>query len=688
MVDFLQRIFGALSSAEESQPSTDAVHAERTERQRAEQRLALVHAALHAVHEAGDFATGLRTVLECVCHTTGWTVGEAWTLAPDGTHLVLSETWSADDRAAAFSAGARATTLGPDEGLTGAAWESRQAVWSEHLSDDRVFRRREDAIEAGMQAAFAIPVVVGGESIAVLQFFSRDPAGEDEQLVALVSTMATELGSTLRLRRAEEALRHSEGTLKSLFEYAPDAIVAVNRTGRIVQANLQAEAMFGYNRDELRGRSIEVLLPDRLREQHRHHRSAFSHEPRRRPMGAGLRLLGLRKDGTEFPVDITLTPVEDPADGVVMAVVRDMTERREAQRRFRRLLESAPDAMLLIGPDERIVVVNGHAERMFGYTRQELVRQPMTLVVPPELHEAASRGLEAFFHEPRMIHLGVDGGPEIYGLRKDGRQLPVQLTISALDTEIGTLAIAVIRDLTERKEAEQQREMLYQEIRASRERLAGLSVRLLAAQESERRTIARELHDEIGQALTAVSVNLQTLLASSDAAERAEILDESITITQQTLRQVRNLSLDLRPSLLDDLGLGAALRWYLERQGQRLGFAISLDDNLGDVRYPAPIETTCFRVAQEAITNVVRHSNAQSVRVVVRRDAGELHLVVEDDGSGFDVPAARERASRGHSLGLLGMEERVVLAGGSIELVSRPGHGTRLAARFPLGTAG
>jgi two-component system sensor histidine kinase UhpB len=362
-----------------------------------------------------------------------------------------------------------------------------------------------------------------------------------------------------------------------------------------------------------------------------------------------------------------------------------MTEQREARRRFRRLLESAPDAMILVAPDASIFVVNGQAERLFGYTRHELVRQPLTMLVPPALRETASRGIQAFFAEPRMIHLGTEGAPEVIGLRKDGREVPLQLTMSPLETEIGLFAIAAIRDLTERKEAERHREMLYEELRRGRERLAVLSTRLLAAQESERRTIARELHDEIGQALTAVSVNLQTLMAAPDAAERGEVLDESLTITQQTLRQVRNLSLDLRPSLLDDLGLGPALRWYLERQAQRLGCTISLDDNLGDVRYPAPIETTCFRVAQEAITNVARHSSAQEVRVTVRRDPAELRLEVEDDGAGFDVEAARERAARGQSLGLLGMEERAALAGGHIEIASRPGHGTRLVARFPVG---
>jgi signal transduction histidine kinase len=287
-----------------------------------------------------------------------------------------------------------------------------------------------------------------------------------------------------------------------------------------------------------------------------------------------------------------------------------------------------------------------------------------------------------------MMHLGTDGQPSVHGLRKDGHEVPLQVTMSPLATEFGMLAIAAIRDLTERREAEKHREMLYQEIHASRERLAALSMRLLTTQESERRTIARELHDEIGQALTAVSVNLQNLQGAPDAPDRGEVLEESMAITQQTLRQVRDLSLDLRPSLLDDLGLGPALRWYLERQGQRLGLQIELEDGLHDVRYPAPIETTCFRVAQEAVTNVVRHANAQAVRVALRRTGAELELVIRDDGVGFDVSAARNRASQGQSMGLLGMEERATLIGGRLVIASSPGSGTTVTAHFPVDTAG
>ena len=650
----------------------------------AERYVTLVHALLRALNDSADLALGLRTVLARICEATGWVVGEAWAARPDGDGLVLSEAWAADERGTRFTTAGRELTLRIGDGLPGAAWTSRRPVWSEDVARDGRRARRAAAARAGIRAAFAMPVVVDGEPVAVLQFFARERAREDEQRVALVAAVALALGSVMRRRRAEEALHDSEEMLKSLFEYAPDAILAVDRTGRIVQANLQAEAVFGYSRDELRGRSIDLLVPEGSRDRHREHTAAFWAAPRHRPMGTGLHLCGLRKNGCEFPVDITLTPVATRAGGLVLACVRDMTERREAQRRFQRLMESAPDAMILIGPDARLALVNGHAADLFGYTPEELARQPMSLIIPPDHRDRAHRGLETFFQDPRMIHLGGEDGPEICGLRKDGRAVPVQLTISPIESEAGLLAVVAIRDLSERKDAERQREALYRELRGSRERLAALSTRLLAAQETERRAIARELHDEIGQTLTAVSMNLRTLKSNPDRAARAEILDEALTITQRTLRQVRDLALDLRPSMLDDLGLGAALRWYLERHGPRLGCRFTLDDNVRDARYPAPVETTCFRVAQEAITNVARHANAQHVRVVLHDDGTGLNLVVEDDGSGFDVTAARERASRGESFGLLGMEERATLAGGRFGIESRPGSGTRVVARFPV----
>ncbi|MGH7895102.1 MAG: sensor histidine kinase, partial [Candidatus Binatia bacterium] len=267
---------------------------------------------------------------------------------------------------------------------------------------------------------------------------------------------------------------------------------------------------------------------------------------------------------------------------------------------------------------------------------------------------------------------------------KDGTEIPLDITLSPLEANGLTVAITAIRNLSERRRVERERDRLLDELRGGRERLKVLSTRLLEAQESDRRAIARELHDEIGQALTAVSYDLQAVQRGTEPAARGRLIDEALTVTQQVLRQVRDMSLDLRPTLLDDLGLTAAVRWYLERQARRLGCRARLTSDLSDTRLAPPVETACFRIAQEALTNVARHAGASDVRVELRRIDGELHPVVRDDGGGFDVDAARTRAVQGRSVGLLGMEERAILVGGRLEIDSRPGTGTAVHAWFPL----
>jgi signal transduction histidine kinase len=225
---------------------------------------------------------------------------------------------------------------------------------------------------------------------------------------------------------------------------------------------------------------------------------------------------------------------------------------------------------------------------------------------------------------------------------------------------------------------------LFRSVNTQREQLRALNARLVEAQEAERRQVARELHDQIGQVLTAVSADLQALEPSPDPAVHAERLEASLRLVDEALRQVRDLSLDLRPALLDDLGLGAALEWYLERQAQRSQFRAELVVEPPELRLPPELETTLFRLAQIALTNVVRHAQAKQVRVEVCQQNGHVNLVVRDDGIGFDVPAALDRASRGDTLGLVSLQERAQLAGGEVEILSTPGQGTEIRARFPL----
>jgi signal transduction histidine kinase len=229
-----------------------------------------------------------------------------------------------------------------------------------------------------------------------------------------------------------------------------------------------------------------------------------------------------------------------------------------------------------------------------------------------------------------------------------------------------------------------QREAAEAAQRQQAHRLKVLSRQLVAAQEAERRHIARELHDEIGQILTMIKVNLQALQAAGDPPARSPLLDESIELTTRTLDQVRDLSLDLRPSVLDDLGLVPALQWYVNRQTQQSGLVVQITTDLEGERLDPMLEITCFRIVQEAVTNVTRHSQARHLGVGLQQETTELHMHIRDDGVGFNAEQALEHASRGKSLGLLSMQERAALAGGQLEIESAPGLGTEIRARFPL----
>ena len=224
---------------------------------------------------------------------------------------------------------------------------------------------------------------------------------------------------------------------------------------------------------------------------------------------------------------------------------------------------------------------------------------------------------------------------------------------------------------------------LFTEVRQSHVQLQTLSRRLVEVQEAERRHIARELHDEVGQVLTAVKIDLQSLRRQSAMTPYAARLDETIEITQRALEQVRNLSLDLRPSMLDDLGLSAALEWYVQRLSQAAGLKPELTLPTDAPRWAPTIEITCFRVAQEAMTNIMRHANARHVWIDLQFSPVDVRLRVRDDGQGFEPAAARLRATQtAASVGLLGMAERVELAGGQLKIESAPGQGTSVQVIF------
>jgi PAS domain S-box-containing protein len=343
-----------------------------------------------------------------------------------------------------------------------------------------------------------------------------------------------------------------------------------------------------------------------------------------------------------------------------------------SELRYRRLFETAQDGILILNADNgQIDDVNPFLTDMLGYSRAQLLGNKLWEIGPFKDVEAS----KAEFRElQREAYVRYEDLPLE---TSSGKSINVEFVSNIYQVNSDRVIQCNIRDITQRRRAEEK-------LKEYSRKLQVLSRRLVAAQETERRNIARELHDEIGQALTVIQLNLQAIQQAPGMETLSPRVKESLEVVDLVLEQVHDISLNLRPLILDDLGLEPALRWFTKRQALLVGLQARFHADPLKHRLSLAIETECFRVAQEALTNVVRHAQAKIVTVELRKEAGELHLRVRDDGVGFDVGAVREEAVRGASLGLLSMEERAALAGGGLELKSTPKKGTEVHAWFPL----
>ena len=340
---------------------------------------------------------------------------------------------------------------------------------------------------------------------------------------------------------------------------------------------------------------------------------------------------------------------------------------RESEERYRELFENAKDAIYVHDLDGTYLSINRAAEKLSGYSREEIVGHNFKEFVAPE-HARYVR--DSFWK--KLAQQG-ETTYEVDVIAKDGRRVPIEVSSRAIYENGALVGVqGMARDITERKLAQDALQMF--------------SRQLIEAQEDERRRIARELHDQIGQILTAVKMNLYAVQRFCQGSEAGSYVKDNIEAVDEALRLVRDLSVDLRPPILDDLGLTTALRWYVDRYTKRTGLNVEVLIDLPDEneRFSRELETACFRIAHEALTNVVRHAKASQVTVRLTRDADALLLTVKDDGIGFDVDRLRKRAPRVATLGLISMQERAHAAGGTIELDSTPANGTEIRFSLPL----
>lgn len=491
----------------------------------------------------------------------------------------------------------------------------------------------------------------------------------------VVAVVAGRMGGALDSAQAE--LRRRGERFRLLYEEAPLPYQSLDAEGRVLDVNSAWLRTLGYSfKEEVLGRWFGEFLPLEFRELFRQRFSIFKEEGEIH----GLEFVVIRRDGTTVTVSYDGRVGRNP-DGSFRqthCVFADVTEQKEAalalrdsEQKYRQLVELAQEGIWAIDAGERTTFVNPRMAQILGYTAQEMLGRPLFSFMDESNVDLCKALLE-------RRRGGVIERHDFDFLRKDGSAVCVSMETAPIVDEAGRYmgALAVVADITRRVQAERR-------VRDDASRLRDLSRRLLEAQETERRRVARELHDDLGQALLTLRLNLQAIGSAQDPSVAGRV-QEGLEVVSDAIARVRDLSLALRPSLLDDLGLVPALRWQMDSLAQRFGLSASIVVEPSEIEVPSDVATTCFRVAQGAMLNTARHAAASHLWVEVRRRDRTLCLVVRDDGIGFDVDATIQRARRGESLGLLSMIERVDLAGGEMEIDSGPGRGTTVEARLPL----
>jgi PAS domain S-box-containing protein len=474
-------------------------------------------------------------------------------------------------------------------------------------------------------------------------------------------------------KRAEETLLASERRYRDIFTLAPVGIYQSLRDGTLVTANNTLANMLGYDSvDELLTVQLgrDVYLDGDERE-----RLIREYESRGHTFDSELQWK--RKDGSPIWVQVSAHAISR-VDGAIKCFegfVRNVTDRkraeeaqRDSERRFRATFEQSAVGMAITDTDGNFLQVNTALCNYLGYSEAELLKLGVLDITRPQDRSATKRR----FSEMKAGNRRVSDHEKGY-LRKDGTIVWGHTKVVWVLRSESSYSVAVIQDITERKLAQQA--------------LEKFSRRLIEVQETERQNIARELHDEIGQLLTALKIGLETVKRDVPAGEASSRLKESVAVVDEALRLVRDLSLDLHPAMLDDLGLTAALRWYIESYAQRTGIhaALKLDSfDEKKKRVSREFGTTCFRVVQEALTNVARHAHATKASVELRCGDEHLHVTIKDQGCGFDPRLLRKRDAAHVTLGLRGMHERAQAMGGTLEVKSKPSAGTEIHLVLPF----
>lgn len=498
-------------------------------------------------------------------------------------------------------------------------------------------------------------------SAAIVTRIDQPPVSlELGRALAAVATLA------VNAKQAHDARRESEQQLRALFDQSPHAVLLTSPRGSVIRANATACRLFGYSEKELRELGKSVVADDGDR------RLAPALEARARSDGFEGELTLRRKDGSRFPAWVTSGIFRDAGGRVrTSIVVRDLSparraedELKSARRRYQSVVESEIVGTLQTTTEGRIIYANETLARMLGYstTTQLMSTRAESLYRSPAEREALIE---------RLQNTGGISQFELNVISRDGTE---KTLLGSATLANGTISKVLI-DVTDRARAQAQLE-------AANERLRRLSRRLLEAQQTERRAIARELHDGIGQIVTMAKINIESTRDLTGDSKVRDHLGEDVEMLDRTLDQIRTLSFGLHPPILEDLGLLPALQWEAKRYEERSVFTPHLVAHDLPSPLPEDVSNCCFMVAREALTNIARHARAKNVWIELREKSGTIEMSIRDDGQGFGEGAG-ESAEQG-SFGVISMQERARLLGGDLSIESVAGSGTTITVSVPL----
>jgi PAS domain S-box-containing protein len=649
---------------EEGRPSELwGVMVDITERKRAEEGLHLLVEVTAAASGAQTMAAVASACIEKVCEFQRWECGQAWFPSASGDTLVcIPQAFYSNSDVAPFRAASLETPLLKGLGLPGCVWQAGTALWWADATQEPNFPQRSAAAQAGLRAAFAFPVKLNGEVLAVFEFLSKEVRQPDGPLLGLIEKLGAHLGEALERRRSEDALNEDESRLRALFDQLPAAIWTTDRELRMISLK-GAPSRIGGLASLIGKKPSEVTPRHEVSEQA--HLQAIKGTP-----------VTYERPFQGRALQCHVEPLMDRAGNItgVIGIALDITESKKAQQaleenetRWQLLCEKSGTAILTVDVATRILSANPAAQHLFGYTEQELKQ----LTVLQMTHEDDRKRTRWIVREMVAGRKSAHRYEKRYR-RKDGRTVWVSTTGTLVRDALGApwFFTLMLEDITQRKRAEAT--------------LARLSERMRRMQDEERRKLAHELHDNTAQSLAALSLNLGVVETAADQLSPPiqGALRDAIALASQSAREIRTFAYLLHPPELEELGLASALTAYAEGFRQRSGIRVELDIPRKISPLPRELELGLFRIVQESLSNIQRHSRSKTARIRVMQRRKELLVEVKDRGRGF-APATARSNSVTSGVGISGMKERARQLGGSLEVVFRK-TGTTVKVILPL----